>query len=90
MGEAPFELGGLSVGNIRMRNLGLLLKWWWKFSYEDNALWKNIVKSVHNILSSKSSFTTFEVVKYGTFSEVNKACKKIQWLHDVTNENLCL
>lgn len=41
--EAPKELGGLGIGFIRMKNLGLLLKWWWRLCGEDEALWKKVL-----------------------------------------------
>lgn len=36
--EAPRSLGGLEFGIIHIGNLGLLTKWWWKYSKEPNVL----------------------------------------------------
>lgn len=36
--EAPKELGGLGFKNIKIQNLELLAKWWWKFSDSNNTL----------------------------------------------------
>lgn len=33
--ELPKNLGGLGVGNILIKNLILLFKWWWRFSDSD-------------------------------------------------------
>lgn len=32
--------GGLGVRNLREVNDCLLLKWWWRYGREENALWK--------------------------------------------------
>lgn len=42
--EAPIEFGGLGLGDIRLKNLGLLSKWWWKYSTMDDTLWMRIIK----------------------------------------------
>lgn len=39
--QTPIELGGLGLGNLQMKNLGLLLKWWWKYSTDQHSLWKS-------------------------------------------------
>ena len=38
------EAGGLGVGNLLTRNLGLLLKWIWRFYYEPNSTWRQLVE----------------------------------------------
>lgn len=43
--EAPIKFGGLGFGNIELRNLGLLMKWWFKYTNTGDCLWKRIVKS---------------------------------------------
>ena len=68
--ELPKELGGLGVGNIMHKNLILLFKWWWRFSESDNTLWKNILKSVHEIKGLKASADTFTKVKDGTWAHL--------------------
>lgn len=45
-GEKVFldkEFGGLSIANIKPRNVAMLLKWWIKFSSDNNALWKKVL-----------------------------------------------
>lgn len=45
--EAPKDYEGFGIGNMKMKNFGLLFKWWWRFSKEGKPLWKKIVKSKH-------------------------------------------
>lgn len=47
--EAPKELGGLGLGSLKLKNYGLLIKWWWRFCYVDDALWKRVLQSIHNL-----------------------------------------
>lgn len=47
--EAPKFIGGLGFGNLQLKNLGLLSKWWWKFANTANPLWKRMVKSVDGL-----------------------------------------
>ncbi|XP_028057272.1 uncharacterized protein LOC114261230 [Camellia sinensis] len=37
--------GGLGVRNLREVNECLLLKWWWRYGREENALWKQVLCS---------------------------------------------
>ncbi|XP_028113957.1 uncharacterized protein LOC114312000 [Camellia sinensis] len=37
------NLGGLGVKRIRIMNVCLLLKWWWRFGAEENSLWKDVI-----------------------------------------------
>ncbi|GJX32886.1 putative RNA-directed DNA polymerase [Tanacetum coccineum] len=39
--------GGLGIGSLQAANLAMLSKWWWRFHNENNALWKQIITSVH-------------------------------------------
>ncbi|KAJ0495115.1 putative RNA-directed DNA polymerase [Helianthus annuus] len=44
----PIEAGGLGLTPLRDANIALLMKWWWRFKIENNALWKKVVVSIHN------------------------------------------
>lgn len=68
--ELPKVHGGLGVGNILHKNLLLLFKWWWRFSYCDHSLWKRIVTSIHNIKGLKASSQTFQGVKRGMWAHL--------------------
>ncbi|CAL5380747.1 unnamed protein product [Camellia sinensis] len=35
--------GGLGIKNISLANDSLLLKWWWRYGQEDEALWKMVI-----------------------------------------------
>lgn len=37
--------GGLGIPDIRTVNSYLLMKWWWRFGFEKNVLWKNLICS---------------------------------------------
>lgn len=50
--EAPKSLGGLGFGNIHIKNLGLLYKWWFKFANSHGVLWKRVVQSSSGYLRS--------------------------------------
>ncbi|GJT68645.1 hypothetical protein Tco_1020125 [Tanacetum coccineum] len=39
--------GGLGVGSLRAKNLGLLGKWKWQYLTEVDALWRKVVKSFY-------------------------------------------
>ncbi|XP_073035927.1 uncharacterized protein [Primulina eburnea] len=43
----PLARGGLGLPNLRLRNLALLGKWWWRNSVEDKPLWKKVVGSIY-------------------------------------------
>ena len=36
--QRPKKLGGLGVGDIVVKNVALLFKWWWRFSAEESPL----------------------------------------------------
>jgi hypothetical protein len=40
----PKKLGGLGVRDIRAVNISLLAKWRWRLLFDDNALWKEVLK----------------------------------------------
>ncbi|GJZ89143.1 RNA-directed DNA polymerase, eukaryota, reverse transcriptase zinc-binding domain protein [Tanacetum coccineum] len=49
------ESGGLGIGSLRAKNLGLLRKWWWRFLNEKNALWCKVILVFYGVDSSFSS-----------------------------------
>ncbi|GKB66441.1 putative RNA-directed DNA polymerase [Tanacetum coccineum] len=44
---SSFGDGGLNIGSLKVKNLALLGKWWWRFRVEKDALWRKIVKSIY-------------------------------------------
>lgn len=78
--EAPKALGGLGFGNIKMMNLGLLSKWWWKFSTQSNPLWKQVVMSISGSYSHFCSLSQFPI---GPWIEVAKGCSTLAWFNDI-------
>lgn len=41
--------GGLEIGSLKVSNLSMLTKWWWRFKVEPKSLWCNIIKSIHGV-----------------------------------------
>ncbi|PWA92394.1 reverse transcriptase domain, Reverse transcriptase zinc-binding domain protein [Artemisia annua] len=39
--------GGLGVGSIKTKNMGLLGKWKWRFINEQGALWRKVIAEIH-------------------------------------------
>lgn len=81
--EPPKELGGLAVGSIRMKNLGLLLKWWWRFCTEDESLWRRVIASIHNISSQSMNLEVLQQIKSGPLHEISVASSKIPWFKEI-------
>ncbi|CAJ2647958.1 unnamed protein product [Trifolium pratense] len=46
----PKKLGGLGVRDIRAVNISLLAKWRWRLLEDDNAMWKEVLKSKYGEL----------------------------------------
>lgn len=42
--QLPKKYGGLNVSNTLNRNLGLMLKWCWRYFQEPNSLWREIIR----------------------------------------------
>ena len=55
------------------KNLILLFKWWWRYSETDNALWKRILMSVHEIKGLKASSENFRKAKEGSWAHMMKS-----------------
>ncbi|MED6155460.1 hypothetical protein PIB30_119178 [Stylosanthes scabra] len=47
--QRPRSLGGLGVGDVELKNLALLFKWWWRFDKEECLLWSRVVKSCNTM-----------------------------------------
>lgn len=50
--QLPKDKGGLNISNLLYRNLGLLLKWVWRFFREPNSLWKQIIQAKYKYLTT--------------------------------------
>ncbi|KAJ4768098.1 RNA-directed DNA polymerase (reverse transcriptase)-related family protein [Rhynchospora pubera] len=35
----PKELGGFGIQDLRLQNISLLLRWWWRLYHHENSLW---------------------------------------------------
>ncbi|GKB24140.1 hypothetical protein Tco_0863541 [Tanacetum coccineum] len=49
------ESGGLGIGSLRAKNLGLLEKWWWRFLNEKNAVWCKVISMFYGVDGGFSS-----------------------------------
>ncbi|XP_028108390.1 uncharacterized protein LOC114307191 [Camellia sinensis] len=47
--KMTIDQGVLGIRKVRIANSCLLLKWWWRFACETNALWRRVICSKHNI-----------------------------------------
>ncbi|KAL7243492.1 hypothetical protein ACSBR1_015814 [Camellia fascicularis] len=43
------KAGGLGIRKIRVMNIALLLKWWWRFVVEKDCLWRIVICDIHKI-----------------------------------------
>lgn len=77
--EAPKHLGGLGIGSIKLKNLGLLLKWFWRFCNSDDQLWKNVLQLVHQLPNEFLSLEQIQKVHSGPLGEIARACKETPW-----------
>nr|GEX36630.1 putative RNA-directed DNA polymerase, eukaryota, reverse transcriptase zinc-binding domain protein [Tanacetum cinerariifolium] len=44
---SSYEAGGLNIGSLRVKNLALMGKWWWRFRNEEDSLWVKGARSVY-------------------------------------------
>ena len=44
------ETGSLGVGNMVIKNVGMLFKWWWQFFEGKHALWKRVMCSCNKLV----------------------------------------
>lgn len=86
----PKDLGGLGFGNIKIKNLGLLEKWWWKYSNEFNPLWKRVVQSTNDLKSNFASISTFYHISKGTFNYIQKSFPKYPWVEDILDKDMVI
>ncbi|KAJ0891843.1 putative reverse transcriptase zinc-binding domain-containing protein [Helianthus annuus] len=47
------KLGGMGLGEIRLFNLAIISKWWWRFASNPDDLWVSVVKAIHGSSSSE-------------------------------------
>lgn len=83
--EAPRELGDLGFKNIKIKiqNLGLLAKWWWRYSKDQGSLWKNVVKTAHGIHSNFCSHQEFNRVQSGPLKDSLKAARSWPYMENL-------
>ena len=60
------------------KNQSLFFKWWWRYSEDENSLWKRIIKSLHNIKGIKASKEVLGTVKERMWSQMMKKDKEVE------------
>lgn len=70
--EAPKHLGGLGFGSLRLKNLGLLLKWWTRYYNIEHTLWKKVKRSLHKLLNKILSYSDLQQAQHGPFEALSK------------------
>lgn len=88
--EMPKEYGALGFISIKVKNRGLLAKWWWKFSDEISPLWKRVVKSTYVITNNFASTITLHNISGGTFSYIKPVVKQWPWVQDILENGLVI
>ncbi|XP_071739386.1 uncharacterized protein [Rutidosis leptorrhynchoides] len=54
----PYESGGLNVITLKLKNLSLLTKWWWRFLTNENTFWVRVIKSIYGKSGGLSCIST--------------------------------
>ncbi|XP_035838173.1 uncharacterized protein LOC118485810 [Helianthus annuus] len=67
----PKDFGGMGFDLLRVVNLALLAKWWWRFKVERDSLWKKVVWEIHK----NSRSWSFIPVKLSLTSPWKQICK---------------
>ncbi|PWA37362.1 reverse transcriptase domain, Reverse transcriptase zinc-binding domain protein [Artemisia annua] len=70
--------GGLGVGSIKTKNMGLLGKWKWRFINEQGALWRKVIAEIHG--SSGGFDTMGGSNNNSTWSSIVGSCNRIEHL----------
>nr|KAJ0212924.1 hypothetical protein LSAT_V11C400160660 [Lactuca sativa] len=68
--------GDLEVGTLKAQNMALLTKWWWKLYERTDNLWKDCIKSIHN-LQRKSVTVIAKASTCGVCSNIAKIIKAL-------------
>ena len=74
-----------------MKNAGLLYKWWWRYSAEDNLLWKRIVRSCKNDNSERIIILDpLNKKNAGSWQSICSIGKVNKDVEQVTRNGLCI
>ncbi|GJR27285.1 hypothetical protein Tco_1103517 [Tanacetum coccineum] len=58
---SPISHGGIGIGSLKSSNQAMLSKWWCKFRTDRNALWCNIILSIHGPLGGLDDASSLRV-----------------------------
>ncbi|WMV31780.1 hypothetical protein MTR67_025165 [Solanum verrucosum] len=64
------ERGGLGIRNLRLQNESLLMKWLWRYTEEDAALWKEVIVAKYGELNSWCTKITSEPYGVGVWRTI--------------------
>ncbi|GJX30645.1 RNA-directed DNA polymerase, eukaryota, reverse transcriptase zinc-binding domain protein [Tanacetum coccineum] len=54
---SPYDRGGLGIGSLRTCNQAMLVKWWWRFHTEKQAMWCKVIRSIHGSLGGLNEYS---------------------------------
>ncbi|KAD5802790.1 hypothetical protein E3N88_14150 [Mikania micrantha] len=62
---------GMGLGSLKIINMSLLAKWWWRFKSDKNGLWRKVIWVVHH--NSRSlSFIPMRIAMLGPWKAIYK------------------
>lgn len=64
----------------------MLLKWWFRFCNNGEALWKKVLSSVHNLPNKVLNLSDLDNVTHGPLKEISVAAAQIPWFETVVND----
>ena len=81
----PKEVGGLGMGNLKLKNVSLLAKWLWRFPLESEALWCRIIKAKYGLKQNNwdpagHSASTCRCPWKSIFSVADQFCSSTKWV----------
>ncbi|GJX68641.1 hypothetical protein Tco_0304368 [Tanacetum coccineum] len=70
------EDGGLGIGSLKAKNMGILAKWKWRFFNDSNALWCKVISDLHGL---KGGFDVNDMssAKSGVWVSLVKCCSNL-------------
>jgi len=68
----PKKLGGLGIRDLALHNKCLLMKWLWRYTQEEQSLWKDVIIDKHGALNNWCSNVSTEPYGVGVWRSISK------------------